>query len=63
MKKRNVLTIRVPADLKHHIEKTAALQGVSINQLAVAISGKTDAEATETTAKKSGWRNLWPARA
>ena len=35
MKKRNVLTIRVPANLKQHLEKTAALQGVSINQLAV----------------------------
>jgi pilus assembly protein CpaE len=35
----------------------------SINQLAVALSGKTDADATDATAKKSGWRNLWPARA
>jgi pilus assembly protein CpaE len=35
----------------------------SINQLAEAISGKTDADSTETTAKKGGWRNLWPARA
>ncbi len=35
----------------------------SINQLAVALSGKSDAEAPETTTKKSGWRNLWPARA
>lgn len=35
----------------------------SINQLAVALSGKTDADATDATTKKSGWRNLWPARA
>ena len=34
----------------------------SINQLAVGLSGKTEGEATETTAKKTGWRNLWPAR-
>jgi pilus assembly protein CpaE len=35
----------------------------SINQLASAISGKTDAESAEAITKKSGWRNLWPARA
>src|SRR3954462_3248421 len=35
----------------------------SINQLAVALSGKTDADGTDATSKKSGWRNLWPARA
>jgi pilus assembly protein CpaE len=35
----------------------------SINQLAIAISGKTDVESAEGTTKKSGWRNLWPARA
>ena len=34
----------------------------SINQLAVALSGKTDEAASDTGAKKSGWRNLWPAR-
>ena len=35
----------------------------SINQLAVALSGKTDADSSEAATKKSGWRNLWPARA
>jgi pilus assembly protein CpaE len=35
----------------------------SINQLAVALSGKIDADSAESTTKKSGWRNLWPARA
>jgi pilus assembly protein CpaE len=35
----------------------------SINQLAVALSGKNDADGTEVTTKKGGWRNLWPARA
>jgi pilus assembly protein CpaE len=35
----------------------------SINQLAIAIGGKTDDQAPEATAKKSGWLNLWPARA
>jgi len=35
----------------------------SINQLAVALSGKNDADATEVTTKKGGWRNLWPTRA
>ena len=34
----------------------------SINQLAVALSGKSDESGAEATAKKSGWRNLWPAR-
>jgi pilus assembly protein CpaE len=35
----------------------------SINQLAVALSGNTDADSTEASTKKTGWRNLWPARA
>src|SRR3954469_24751912 len=35
----------------------------SINQLALALRGKTDADGTDATSKKSGWRNLWPARA
>ena len=35
MAKANVLTIRVPADLKHRIDLLAAEQGVSINQLAM----------------------------
>jgi pilus assembly protein CpaE len=35
----------------------------SINQLAIALSGKTDADATDAATKKTGWRNLWPARA
>ena len=35
MNKKNVLTIRVPEDLKNKIEKTASLQGVSINQFAL----------------------------
>ena len=35
MKKNNVMTIRVPEDLKERIENVALLQGVSINQFAV----------------------------
>jgi pilus assembly protein CpaE len=35
----------------------------SINQLAVALSGKADADSAEGATKKTGWRNLWPARA
>src|SRR4029079_8319193 len=35
----------------------------SINQLAVALSGKSDADSAEATTKKGGWRNLWPAPA
>ena len=35
MTKKNVLTIRVPEDLKDRIEKTAEIQGVSINQFAL----------------------------
>ncbi len=35
MTKKNVLTIRVPEELKNRIEKTASLQGVSINQFAL----------------------------
>ena len=35
MNKKNVLTIRIPEDLKDRIEKTAAAQGVSLNQFAL----------------------------
>jgi hypothetical protein len=35
MSKASVLTIRVPADLKHRIALIAEQQGVSINQLAM----------------------------
>lgn len=35
MGKANVMTIRVPEELKERIEKTASLQGVSINQFAL----------------------------
>src|SRR3954447_23186610 len=35
----------------------------SINQLAVALSGKTDEQTGEVATKKAGWRNLWSARA
>jgi predicted HicB family RNase H-like nuclease len=31
----SVMTVRLPADLKHHIEIVAKEQGVSINQLAM----------------------------
>lgn len=34
-KNRNVMTIRVPDELKERIEKFALLQGVSINQFAL----------------------------
>ncbi|MBN1352249.1 toxin-antitoxin system HicB family antitoxin [candidate division KSB1 bacterium] len=33
MPKSNVLTLRVPWELKHRLEKEARFQGVSINQL------------------------------
>ncbi|HUZ18205.1 MAG TPA: toxin-antitoxin system HicB family antitoxin [Spirochaetia bacterium] len=33
--KKNVLTIRVPEDLKERIERYSAIQGVSINQFAL----------------------------
>ncbi|EKR89670.1 ribbon-helix-helix protein, CopG family [Leptospira santarosai str. CBC379] len=33
--KASVLTIRIPSELKHKIEKVAEEQGVSINQLAL----------------------------
>ena len=35
MSKKNVLTIRIPEDLKIKIEKTAKSQGVSLNQFAL----------------------------
>lgn len=35
MPKSNVMTIRVPEELKDRIESTALLQGVSINQFAL----------------------------
>jgi len=34
-RKKNILTIRVPEDLKARIEKYSAMQGVSINQFAL----------------------------
>jgi pilus assembly protein CpaE len=34
----------------------------SINQLATALTGKSDDASAEATTKKGGWRNLWPAR-
>ena len=36
---------------------------VGFDQLAIAVGGKSDDQAPEATAKKSGWLNLWPARA
>ena len=35
MDKKNVLTIRIPEDLKIKLEKTAKSQGVSLNQFAL----------------------------
>ncbi len=40
MAKSNVLTIRVPGDLKERIVSVARQQGVSINQLAIYIFSK-----------------------
>jgi hypothetical protein len=40
MAKASVLTIRIPADLKHRIELLAEEQGVSINQLAMYMFAK-----------------------
>ncbi len=39
-KGRNLLTIRVPEDLKARIEKYSAMQGVSINQFAMYVFAK-----------------------
>lgn len=39
-KARNILTIRVPEDLKGRIEKYSAMQGVSINQFAMYVFAK-----------------------
>ena len=39
-KARNILTIRVPGDLKGRIEKYSAMQGVSINQFAMYVFAK-----------------------
>jgi hypothetical protein len=35
MSKKNVLTIRIPEDLKDKLERTASAQGVSLNQFAL----------------------------
>jgi FAD synthase len=35
MAKRNVLTIRIPDDLKERLERVALIQGVSLNQFAL----------------------------
>lgn len=40
MAKASVLTIRIPADLKHRIDLLAEEQGVSINQLAMYMFAK-----------------------
>lgn len=40
MSKASVLTIRIPADLKHRIARIAEQQGVSINQLALYMFAK-----------------------
>ena len=40
MAKASVLTIRIPADLKHRIDLLADEQGVSINQLAMYMFAK-----------------------
>ncbi len=40
MPKANILTIRVPADLKNRIARAAEEQGVSINQLAMYMFAK-----------------------
>lgn len=44
MPKMNVMTIRVPEELKDRIENTALLQGVSINQFALYAFTKEPAE-------------------
>lgn len=48
-KEYNVLTLRVPRDLKDRLEKISALQGVSMNQLAVYALAR-ELSAMETTA-------------
>lgn len=40
MAKANVLTLRIPSDLKHRLALTAENQGVSVNQLAMYIFAK-----------------------
>ena len=44
MNKKNILTIRIPEELKNRIEKTASEQGVSINQFALYVLTKELAE-------------------
>jgi len=53
MPKTNVLTIRIPCDLKHRISLVAENQGVSINQLAMYIFAKEigNLEATQNLSK------------
>lgn len=57
MAKASVLTIRVPADLKHRIALVAEEQGVSINQLAMYMFTKEvgDLEASRSISKY--WNN------
>lgn len=49
----SIMTLRVPKELKHKIEKAAVKQGVSINQLALYFFSKEIAEmdVTDTFAK------------
>jgi len=62
MPKTNVLTIRIPSDLKHRISLVAENQGVSINQLAMYIFAKEvgNLEASQNLSKF--WNELPPKK-
>jgi len=55
MSKKNVLTIRIPEDLKDRLERTASAQGVSLNQFALYAftRGLNDVETAQFFKKKN----------
>ncbi len=52
----SVLTLRVPKELKHKIEKIAVKQGVSINQLALYFFSKEIAEMDTNDTFRKFWK-------
>ncbi len=55
--KASVLTLRVPYELKHKIERIAEEQGISINQLALYAFAKELAEMETTEYFMKYWKN------
>lgn len=55
--KASVLTLRIPGELKHKIEKIADKQGLSLNQLALYVLTKEVSEAETFNHLSKYWKN------